>query len=388
MKRIGILTHYYQSKNIGGLLQAYALCAFLRKHETAAEQIAFRFRPYSPQAHETYRRLFPQRKTLKKFVRYLPYRLKQIFLRWRNRQIAPQVAAQNSIFAKFEQFIPHSTGVYTEQTIRQANACYDVFITGSDQVFASYLLPFSAYYGEFAAPDKKVLAYAASSDMKQFPPQAKTFFAQKIMRIDALSVREKTLKAYIERISDKKVTLVLDPTFLLTPEEWLQIANPAAVPPKPYILCYFLGEKSRWQRQKARAFADTYGYELVHLPYIMGAIRPADELLGGRGLYTVGPREFIALVQQAQCIFTDSFHGMAFALNFGKNFYVFDRDDASGAGSMNARITDTLDMLGLSQRRITDPNAVLDNTPLDFSSPQRLLQEQKQLSQKWLMSAL
>ncbi len=36
MKKIGILTHYYQSKNIGGLLQSYALPYILKKYSYAA----------------------------------------------------------------------------------------------------------------------------------------------------------------------------------------------------------------------------------------------------------------------------------------------------------------------------------------------------------------
>ena len=41
MRKIGIITHYYNSKNYGGVLQAYALCAFLRKEGYDAEQVQF-----------------------------------------------------------------------------------------------------------------------------------------------------------------------------------------------------------------------------------------------------------------------------------------------------------------------------------------------------------
>lgn len=42
--RIGITTHYYKSINYGGLLQAYALTAFLNQFEgVEAKQIALQF---------------------------------------------------------------------------------------------------------------------------------------------------------------------------------------------------------------------------------------------------------------------------------------------------------------------------------------------------------
>ena len=388
MPQIGILTQYYKSKNIGGLLQAYALPILLQNKGYTAQQISFDFKRQDAHSIQKYRQLFPCKITLRKLLKYVFFRIHHIWQNWQNKKIVPQINVQNSIFTEFEQFIPHSSQKYDNTNIEQANKNYDVLITGSDQVFASYLLPLSAYYGEFTTPDKKVISYAGSSNVKQLPPLAEKLFIKKLARLNAISVREKTLKDYIERITDKKATVVLDPTFLLSPQEWLKIANPAPVPQKPYIFCYFLGGKSAWQRKIAQAYADKYGYEVVHLPYIMRTIRPADKYLKGQGRYDVGPREFIALINGAQCVFTDSFHGLAFSINLGKNFYVFNRDDQSGPQSMNARITDTLAMFGLTSRHIMDKNAVLDNKPLDFIKAHEILAREKDFSINWLLSAL
>ena len=387
MKKIGILTHYLQSKNIGGVLVSYALPVFLQKWGSV-EQIAFNFQKYDQQTQAIYDSLFPRKITFKKICKFPFNRLKNFWKRNQNKKITIEIQTQNSIFDEVEQFVPHSRQSYDNTNIAQANKYYDIFITGSDQVFASYLLPFNAYFGEFATPDKKVISYAASSNMKQFSAKPEKLFIKKLQRLNAISVREKTLKEYIERISPYKATVVLDPTFLLSPQEWLKIANPAPVPNKPYIFCYFLGRKSAWQRKIAQAYADKYGYEIVHLPYIMQSIRPADRFLKGQGRYDVGPREFIALINGAQCVFTDSFHGLAFSINFGKNFYEFNRDDQSGPDSMNARITDTLTTFGLTARHITDKNAALDNKPLDFTQAHEILAREKEFSINWLLNAL
>lgn len=387
MKKIGILTHYYHSKNIGGLLQSYAIPVLLKTEgRLDVKQITFKFKVYDKHARFIYRRI--RQITLFKVLKFPFKKIKYYWQKFQNKKIESELYNQNKIFSEFEQFISHSAQVYDNTNISQANAEYDVFITGSDQVFASYLLPLSAYYGEFTTPDKKVISYAASSDRKQFPPLAEKLFIKKLTRLNAISVRENTLKEYIECITPYKATVVLDPTFLLSPKEWLKIANPIPVPQKPYIFCYFLGSKSAWQRKIAQKYADKYGYEVVHLPYIMQSIRPADRFLKGQGRYDVGPREFISLINGAQCVFTDSFHGLAFSINFGKNFYVFNRDDQSGQDSMNARITDTLATFDLAERHITDKKAVLDNIPLDYTYAHEVLTREKEFSINWLLNAL
>ena len=43
MKKIGVLTLYYNNYNLGGLLQAYALQKFLQSSDFETEQISFDF---------------------------------------------------------------------------------------------------------------------------------------------------------------------------------------------------------------------------------------------------------------------------------------------------------------------------------------------------------
>lgn len=388
MKKIGILTYYYNSKNIGGLLQAYALPYILKKYSYETEQICFDYNFFDSYSKKVYHSLCMENITIKKILIKTFFICYSLLKKIQKKQEVIISQISNKTFIEFENFIPHSIDEYNVSNIFQSNKYYDTFIIGSDQIFSSYLLSLSAYFGEFSTSDKKIFSYAASSDIKKFLPKAEKIFIQKLQRFNAISVREKTLKDYIESITNKKVTVVLDPTFLLSKEEWLKISNPKIVPNKKYIFCYFLGGKSAWQRKIAQNYADKYGYEVVHLPYITRAIRHADKYLKGQGRYDVGPREFISLINNAECIFTDSFHGMAFSINFEKKFYVFNRDDLSGEKSMNARITDMLDMLSLTSRYITDKNIILDNIPLDYIQANKILKEEKEKSIEWLLDAL
>lgn len=382
MKKIGILTQYLHSKNIGGLLQSYALPYFLNRLGYQAEQISLNFNYIPPRNWKHKFQLLWGKFTIKKLLHFVKNKLAQLFVK----RISP--TEQNTLFESFEQTVPHSRHTYTSNDLSNANQDYNAFVIGSDQVWCDDFFPLSAFWGEFATADKTVISYAASSNVKKFVPYAEKLFIKKLQRLDAISVREETLKNYIEKITDKKATVVLDPTFLLSPADWLKIANPAPVPTKKYIFCYFLGGKSVWQRKAARAYADKYGYELVHLPYIMQTIRPADIYLKGQGRYDVGPREFISLIHGAECVFTDSFHGLAFSINFSKQFYVFNRDDQAGPQSMNARITDTLDLFQLSHRHITSPTQSITQEAIDYSPVQKILAKRKQESIEWLFNAL
>ena len=200
MKKIGILTIYYRTRNIGGLLQAYALVKALGKKGFATEQVCFK-------RHTFYGWKNCGQKYLLK-LEHLSFAkvLNKIFAKIRHMRYhakIPSLALQHTKMQEFADFIKHSDAVYTDQTIYQVNKKYDAIVIGSDQVFVSYFLSHVAYFGEFASADKKVISYAASTNTKRFHHLAEKLFARKLQRFDAISVRERTLKEYIEQRGGK-----------------------------------------------------------------------------------------------------------------------------------------------------------------------------------------
>lgn len=64
------------------------------------------------------------------------------------------------------------------------------------------------------------------------------------MDYNALSIREKTGQTIIHNIIGKKIQVVLDPTFLLSNQEWRsQMSHEITCPPQ-YILCFTLSDKN------------------------------------------------------------------------------------------------------------------------------------------------
>lgn len=68
MKRTGILTHYYKSKNIGGLLQSYALAEFLINNAFNTEQICFEHNFFDEKAQKLFNELYPRACGIKKII--------------------------------------------------------------------------------------------------------------------------------------------------------------------------------------------------------------------------------------------------------------------------------------------------------------------------------
>ena len=119
--KAAIITHYHNSNNYGGNLQAYALCRVLQNLGVEAEQLDF-VKP------------LPQKKkpALRKTGRLVKNSLAKI----RNSPIAKKLKIRNRSIRSFNRdVIPHTNEVYTADTIANCIDNYDVFISGSDQVW-------------------------------------------------------------------------------------------------------------------------------------------------------------------------------------------------------------------------------------------------------------
>lgn len=346
--KIGIVTHYYKSINYGGNLQAFALCKTLEKLGYEAEQISLdRSKDLSIKSR------------LKRCVKRI---LKPNL---RNRS---NFKIREKAFLGFNQnVIPHSNTVYSEKTIHKSAENYDAFITGSDQVWHPYAVC-DAYLLKFAPSTKIKLSYAASIAHNEISDILKIKYQQALADYEAISVRENEAASIISPLTDKNVEVVLDPTLLLTKEEWLAMSHPSKISEK-YLFCYFLGDDTN-QRQIALEYAKKHSLKIVTLPNLLGKSRKSDENFGDYKLYDVSPQRLIGLINEAECIFTDSFHATVFSLLCQKEYFVFQR---SGAKAMSSRIYTLSDLFNTKERFCdTETKITIDYlescVPIDYTS--------------------
>lgn len=327
--RLGIITHYYNSKNYGGMLQAYALVKVLRDLGYDAEQICYLAESNSTQ------------KSLKSCVKSLI-----------NMVIKKKLDRRKKAFKQFEISIPHSKKVYSERDIEQSVELYDSFITGSDQVW-NFKWYISSYFLTFVPSRKKKIAYAASMGTSSLSEEESIKLKEHIKDYTAVSLRESDSADFVQTLTRLPVQTTLDPTLLLDLDDWKSISNDRLIKGQ-YLFCYFLG-RDKTIRVLAKRFAKKHNLKIVTLPNLQQHLEINDLGFGQHRLYDVNPGGFVSLIRNADYIFTDSFHATVISLIFHKSFISFGRN---GSQAMNNRIDNLLNIFDCHERFLSAPENV------------------------------
>lgn len=327
-KRIGVITHYWGNENCGGLLQAHALVYILNSMGYEAEQIA-----YVQNKKESHSLWHKTKQVVKKII------------------IASKAGRiQGREFRLFMKSIPHSK-IYTHDTISKSNNDYNVFVSGSDQIW-NPLLCCDGYFLEFVDKDKIKLSYAASIGLGCLTQEQLTDLKNKLQSFDAISLREKDLVQILSTALSKSVYQVLDPTLLLDKDMWSTVEDKELKPKfDKYILTYFLSGNPAY-RQLSEKISTFYGIKIINLPYTF-----EDSLKNGNNVYNWGPRQFITYINKAEFVITDSFHATAFSIIYHKKFANLQRENI-GEQKTSSRINSLYEILGMKSRWVDDVNKI------------------------------
>lgn len=263
---------------------------------------------------------------------------------------------------------------------------YDIYITGSDQLWnPRHCNGDPAFLLHFAADDALKISYAASIGANYIPDGLKSQYKELLGRYAHISVRENSGVQVIKDVAGKEATVVLDPTLLLNRDEWNKIASPKRQVKKKYILCYFLNYSFNafpYVDDLAEYMQNQTGYEIVRVA------RPPHRLGVPHTHYRVGasPEEFLALMRDAEMVLTTSFHGTAFAVNYGKPVFTVVQD----RNASDSRQVSLMHNLGLDEQvlSITDKMPEKGRFTYDVLSEQKRLETLRQQSMDYLKRAL
>jgi len=336
--KIALLTTYHNNYNYGGLLQAYATTYLLNQiDDMTAEQIRF---PMGYSDPINYSKIYRLKKALnpKLLYKFISSRIISKIITLQTRPLLSNFSVRNTAFSAFEELIPHSSREYTHGNIAECTDKYDLFITGSDQVW-NYDWYNPIFFLNFT--DVPKISYAASIGHSSIPDEWKERYREYLKDFKAISVREEDAVAILEPLAPVPVEWVLDPTLLLSSDEWDEICAPRKVE-GPYMFCYFLGGSKR-DRRVANEVAKKKGLKIVTLPHLLGKYRSVDRSFGDIQLWDVGPKEFISLIKHADFVLTDSFHGSVFSNIYHRPFAAFEREGAKGMGGRLKSLTDLTD---------------------------------------------
>ncbi|MBQ1183877.1 MAG: polysaccharide pyruvyl transferase family protein [Clostridia bacterium] len=192
------------------------------------------------------------------------------------------------------------------------------------------------------------------------------------------SVREVSGVDIIKGLTGQDSTVLIDPTLVLSREEWFSLLNLEKSKKGNYLLAYFLDSPSLKAKKAIKYISEKYGLEVVSLPYVSN-----DECLSN--VKSAGPREFVEYIKNATFVCTDSFHGTAFSINFNIPFFAFERMYGN-AGNQSARIESILKMTGHINRYEAEK---LDSCmEISFEKSNEILELERRKSKDYLASAL
>ncbi len=362
------LMTWYTYRNYGSALQASALYRVVKSLGYAPQMI----------------RHLPKGDALTQQTKlWQPYfkKIHRLFNRAHRTVITPQ---QEALFADYlAQRVTETPLCNTYHDLFALNRDFAAFVCGSDQIWSPTCFD-ENYFLSFVEDDRKRVAYAPSLGMMRLEhPDAAPQMAAQISRFSHLSVREVQGAAIIRDLTGQQATVVADPTLLLTAADWDEYAAVAGCNTLPgdYILCYFLGDARRYAGYVKRLSQKT------GLPAYVIPVTAAQHADPSAVPFGVGPREFVSLIRGAKHVCTDSFHGMAFSVNYRVPFTVFKRFADNDPKNQNSRILSLLDRLQLSHR-LTDPKGALLPVACDFSVAEQPLAQLREASLDFLKASL
>lgn len=260
---------------------------------------------------------------------------------------------------------------------------YDVYICGSDQIWQPSNLQnpkWTFYYAAFTK--KKKLSYAPSIGGYNIPDEWKEKVAELISSFSAISVREEAGMAALQELTQKKIELVVDPTLLLSKQEWEDVLPCRIQKKEKYVLGYILTPNDTYYHI-AREYAHQHGMKFYLFMFSLQDYGQADKYISG------GPLDFLEHVRNADVVFTDSFHGTIFSTIFERPFYTFKRFSDNSPINQNSRVETLLKMIGAENRLVNgkSPLALTNGVP-EFSEMKRRLEPIIADSKKFLKENL
>ncbi len=271
-------------------------------------------------------------------------------------------------FRRFEAFVAEEMSLspqrYTAfEQLRADPPAYDVYVAGSDQIWNPYIFQDKQFDPPFLlgfVREGRRIAYAPSLGVPELPEDKAEELRRFLTPFSALSVREKRGQVLLREAAGRDARVVLDPTLLLTGEDWGELA---AAPKRqgPYILCYFVSDPGE-AAPYALALSARTGWPIVQLAGARRKIDGAAELV-----FDAGPREFLGLFRHASAVVTNSFHGAAFSLQFQKDFFT-SMSPRERAEPTFSRIYSLLSRLGCADRIVGLEATAPVDAPMDYGA--------------------
>ena len=362
MKRIGTISYniYCNFTNYGSALQTWALHQAMRKLDTHPVLV-----DYCPDILADKDPLNPYKNMWDKDEES-------------RRMVELTLPAIRVNFEKFDRFyhdrFDRTKRAYTSANFESVMDEVDSFVCGSDTIFCPDEFGFDdGYYANYPCMRGNSVAYAPSFGDPHFSDEDYAKLNDRLQNFKAFGLREQMMVPYVRDHVTVPVEKVIDPTLLLTQDDYDTIASERIVD-EPYLLLY-----TRRYNPKMEAFAEKMasekGWKIVDI-----SLRATNAEKGHLMFYEAGVEEFLSLVKHAEYIITNSFHGMIMSVQYQRPFVIFSREQC------DTKITELLGLFGLSDRMLIHGSEQYGS--IDYNSVHKRIEEARVKAQDFLRMEL
>ena len=379
--KIGILTQPLHS-NYGGLLQNYALQQTLVRAGHEVETIDWEggsglldmlYRMKVLVLHTLLPNRFPP-------LRYKPNDKERAIIQRNTNHFINTYINHTETIHSYEGFVSQA-----------AKGKYDAYVVGSDQCWRPCYNAFlSSMFLDFVQ-DKQVkrIAYAASfgTDKWEFTPQQTAVCVPLAKKFDMVSVREDSgVKLCKEHLGVDAVH-VLDPTMLLTKEDYRQLIYKEKDPKSSGTLFNYILDPDAKKSVFIQKVAKAKGLKAFQvLPKCQAEIRTKEDVKKHiEDCVFPGVTTWLRAFMDTEMTIVDSFHGMVFSIIFNKPFWAI-----GNVSRGMSRFTSLLKMFHLEDRLLDADN--LDDVdfskPIDWTMVNGILEEKRRECKNLLLTNL
>lgn len=339
MKKIAILTQAPLGTNYGNTLQAYALQEVLKKNKydvTVLDRV---------------------KSEIYAITHWNLSQIKNEILNYIDKKNRLTPSVFNEIFKDHFQFVNEQINIserlHTDAELKKHfhKNKYDTVIVGSDQTWRPKYSPnIYNYFLDFLENNESIkkIAYASSFGTSEweFNKEETHRCAELAKKFDAVSVREKSGVDLCYDYLDVKAEWVLDPTLLLTKEDYKAVVNKKNLPKRSGLFSYVLDENDKITKT-IEHIAD-----ILELEHFINQPKWRRNDKTGKSLEELkypSVEGWLKAFDDADFIVTNSFHGTVFSIIFNKPFLTI-VNTARGA----SRFKSLLEEFGLENRLIEE----------------------------------
>lgn len=358
---------FHAPNNNGSFLQAYALQKYITTHFDNVENEIIDFQPESQQQlYAIFRKIHSKKDMLRNLISF-----------WHYKALSKRFLAFSEMREKYLKMTKRCTT--TEEAIKIAGN-YDLVIAGSDQIWNTTARDFSEAFFLPGISKKSTYAVSCGSHLNEVDCDR---ICSAMETFENVSVREIDTREFLEKHTKRSIETVLDPAFLLTKEDYSGLYDKERILKEKYIFLYTINYDEDALKQTVRVAERLGGCKIV-TPFTGYSAIKAKKY-GIKVMWDVAPDAFLNLIENAECVCSNSFHGIAFSIIFKKEFYRVGAMDQTGKIKKDDRIDNILNWCGLSNRNYGETNG---NRKIDYIQVEHTLNTLRNRSNQYIYNML